>query len=108
VTVTADIVNEGETAGSTNIALVINGFTEQVQTLSLEPGAARTVTFTVEKAKPGKYEISVGDQRASFLVVREEDKVSSFRNGLLPILLMGGLFLAVIVVLVAAFRRRSY
>jgi len=106
VTVAAEIVNEGETPGSTNIALVINGFTEQVQTIRLEPGAARTVEFTVQRDQPGKYEISVGDQRASFLVVREEAKASTANNGLLPILLMGGLFLAVIVILVAVFRKR--
>jgi len=106
VTVTAEIVNEGETAGNTNVALVINGFTEQVQTLRLEPGAARTVTFTVQKDQPGKYEISVGDQRDSFLVVNTEKKERGTNDGM--VLGLGTLFAVVVLGLfVIAFRRRS-
>jgi len=106
VTVAAEIVNEGETAGSTNVALVINGYTEQVQTIRLEPGGARTVTFTVEKTKPGKYEISVGNQRASLLVVDDTAKSTPSVNGsAIALMLLSALAVVVIGVFVIAFHR---
>ena len=72
----------------------------------MEPGAAKTVTFTVQKGQPGKYEIDIGDQRASFLVVDGAAKSAAPVNGgAIVLMLLSALAVVVIGVLVLAFRR---
>jgi len=93
-------------SGSTRVALKINGQIEQTKLVSVGPGGSKPVKFTVTKAQPGSYTIIMGSQRASFVVTEGEAKASPISGNLMPILLMGGLFLAVIVVLMFAFRKR--
>jgi phosphodiesterase/alkaline phosphatase D-like protein len=82
VVITAAMVNQGEIAGASNVALTVNGFTEQTQTVSLAPGAVQTVKFTVSKAKHGKYSVNINGQRTSFVVAGAAEPAKASHQGL--------------------------
>jgi hypothetical protein len=67
----ADIVNTGELPGSLEVPLVINGVTVDTTTVTLEPGEATTVTFTVEE-DVGSYAVSVYGTPGGFGVAPRE------------------------------------
>lgn len=102
VTITAFMINQGEIAGASNVALTVNGFTEQTQTVSLAPGAVQPVKFTVSKAKPGKYSVNINGQRTSFVVAGTAKQAKTSHQGLLMALatavlvILSGLFIVVI------------
>jgi len=106
VTVTANIVNEGASAGSYNAALRINGRVEQQRVVEVSPGTAYPVKFTVAKSQPGKYEVAVENQRASFVVLAANSASKApASSGLIALVIIGLLVLATAVVLVMAFRK---
>ena len=102
VIITAAMVNQGEIAGSSNVALTVNGFTEQTQTVSLAPGAVQTVNFTVSKAKPGKYSVDINGQRTSFVVAGAAEPAKASHQGLVMALatallvILSGLLIVVV------------
>jgi len=109
VTITANIVNDGNLEGSTKVTLKINGKAEQTKLVNVGPGGTSQVKFTVTKAEPGNYSVIIGSQRASFVVGEAKKSPEPDSGGsMIPMLLMGLLFLVVIVVLMLSFRRRSY
>ena len=67
----ADITNDGDLPGSTDIPLVINGVTVDTTTVTLDPGETTKVTFTVEK-DVGSYEVSVFGAPGGFGVAPRE------------------------------------
>ncbi|MCK4723866.1 MAG: hypothetical protein KAT75_11195, partial [Dehalococcoidia bacterium] len=69
VTVLANVVNNGVSSGSYNVALRVNGRVEQQRTVEVSPGTAYPVRFTVTKSQPGTYTVNIGNQRGSFTVI---------------------------------------
>ena len=69
VTISINIANIGGEGGSHTVTLYINGNAEQSQTVSLAPGAAKNVVFTVTRAAPGTYIVTVEGQSGQFVVV---------------------------------------
>jgi hypothetical protein len=100
ITITTNVVNEGDISGRHVVALTINGKVEQTQTVSVGPGATRQVSFTVSKAEPGSYQVSIGNQRSTFLVAgsqkaQRSQNTSGFVMGLatLVLVILSGLFI---------------
>jgi uncharacterized cupredoxin-like copper-binding protein len=67
VVITADIVNTGGSEGSYTAELKINGVTEQVDKVTMEPGAS-FIVFKVIKTEPGAYSVGIGDLAGEFTV----------------------------------------
>ena len=74
VTVTTNVVNTGDEAGSYNVVLKINGQVEQTRTVSVGPQGTQPVKFTVTRAQPGTYTVNIDDQRRSFIVTAASSK----------------------------------
>ena len=69
VTISTNVVNRGGMAGSTNVILKINGKVEESRMVSVSPGAAHPVKFTVYRSQPGTYNVNVGGQQSSFTIL---------------------------------------
>jgi len=69
VTVRANVVNDGVSSGSYNVALWINGQMERQRTVEVSPGAAYPVEFTVTRTEPGNYDVDIEGQKASFTIL---------------------------------------
>ena len=69
VRISINITNSGGEVGNCEAVLYINGQIEDSQTVSVSPGSARTVVFSVTKATPGTYTVSLGGQQGQFTVV---------------------------------------
>ena len=69
VTISVNIANTGGTSGSRTVTLYINGNAEQSQTVSVSPGSAQIVVFTVTRAAPGVYNVLLEGQSGRFVVV---------------------------------------
>ena len=104
VTVMADVVNNGASSGSYNVALRINGRVEQQRTVEVSPGTAYPVKFTVTKSEPGTYDVAIEGHRASFTVVGGKSGAPA-SSGLIILIAMAVLILATVVVLIMSFRR---
>jgi hypothetical protein len=108
VTITTNVVNTGDEAGSLNVALRINGQVEQTRMVSVGPQATQPVKFTVSKSEPGTYTVDIYDQNSSFTVLANSNTASKPVNGGLIILAaLAVLVLAAAVVLVLSFRRSA-
>ena len=106
VTVTANVVNNGASAGSYNVALRINGRVEQQRIVEVSPGAAYPVKFTVTKSEPGKYDVAIENQRASFVVLGGDSASrTSASSSLIALVIIAVLVLATAVVVLMAFRK---
>jgi len=68
IIITVTIANSGGTSGDYTVGLKINGLTEASKTLSLDPGARRTISFTVKKSEVGRYQIDVNGLTGIFVV----------------------------------------
>jgi len=69
VEISINIANHGGESGAHNVALFINGYVEQSQTISVSPGAARLVVFRTSKTVPGTYEVSMEGAQGQFIVL---------------------------------------
>jgi uncharacterized repeat protein (TIGR02059 family) len=106
VTISTNVVNTGDEAGSYNVALKINGKVEQTKMVSVGPQGTQPVKFTVPKAQPGTYTIDIGGQRGSFIITGSGSGTARAptNSGLIALLIIGVLVLITIVALIA--RRR--
>ncbi len=68
VEVTARVENTGTLAGSYEAALSVDGTVADRQDVTLEPGAARSVTFTVAVDEPGEHTLSIEAQTGTLSV----------------------------------------
>ncbi len=105
VTVVANLVNNGTSTGSYNVALRINDKVEQQRTVEVTPGTAYPVKFTVTKSEPGTYEVAIEGQRASFTVIGDGTSRAPASSGLIALIVIAVLILATAVVLMMTFRR---
>ena len=93
VEISINVANTGGESASRAVILYVNNVAEQSQTLTLAPGSAQNVFFTVSKATPGTYEVLLEGQNGQFVV----KSTSVFGGGGLG---TGGI-IAIIVVLLA-------
>jgi hypothetical protein len=106
VTVLANVVNNGASSGSYNVALVINGRVEQQRTVEVSPGAAYPVKFTVTKAQPGTYTVNIGDQKSSFIILGTGNKPSGgMGEGILLVVVTAVIAMLVLLLIIVARRR---
>ena len=105
VTVLANVVNNGVSSGSYNVALRVNGRVEQQRMVEVSPGTAYPVRFTVTKTQPGTYDVAIEGQKASFTVIGGASTSAPASGGLIALIVIAVLILATAVVLMIAFRR---
>ena len=106
VTISTNVVNHGGEAGSYTVALKINGQVEQTRTVTVSPGVAQPVRFTVSKTRPGTYTVAVGGDRGQFTVIAASNGWGiAMGNG--PVVAVATLvFVMLLGLLVVAARRR--
>jgi hypothetical protein len=102
VTITTNVVNTGDEAGSLNVALEVNGQVDQTRVVSVGPQATQPVKFTVSRSQPGTYSIDIGGQKGSFTISGTESK--PVNDGLIILIAMVVLILTAAVVLTMKFR----
>jgi hypothetical protein len=105
VTISTNVVNSGGDTGNYNVVLKINGQVEQTKMVSVGPGGAYPVKFTVTKAQPGTYTATIDGHQADFVVLGDKTSSPAINVGTTVLLLMGILVLVVVVVLMFSFRR---
>ena len=72
VVIYADVFNAGGGWGSPTVHLVINGYVEQSIGVGVSPGTAYPLNFTVYKATPGTYTVTIGDATGWFYVMQPQ------------------------------------
>ena len=69
VTIDADVYNQGGTWGSQDVGLMVNGEFEQRTGVGVSPGTAQPVRFTIYRANPGQYIVTIGEATGWFNVL---------------------------------------
>jgi len=69
VQISSNVCNSGGRKASRNVGLMINGRTEQSQTVVVSPGSCQTVVFRTFQTVPGLYHVSVDGQVGYFAVM---------------------------------------
>jgi hypothetical protein len=69
VTITLSVANTGDTEGSYNVVLKINGIKEAEKSISVAAGESQSVSFSVTKEEAGSYSVDVNGLTSSFNVV---------------------------------------
>ena len=106
VTITTNVVNTGDEAGSYNVALKINGQLETSRTVSVGPQGAQPVKFTLTRTQPGTYAIDIGGQKGTFTVLAAKTTSGPpISSSTIIILIMFVLIISTVVVLMLTFRR---
>jgi hypothetical protein len=105
MTITANVVNDGNQTGSKRVALKINGRVEQTKLITVGGSSSRPVKFTVKKSEPGTYTVTMGSQRASFMVT-EDTSQGGTDGSTIAIIILAVVFGAVILVLLLSYGRR--
>jgi hypothetical protein len=105
VTISTNVVNNGDVASNYNVVLKINGQAEESRMVSLGPQTSQPMKFTVTRSQPGTYTVDVGLQKGSFIIIGKDSTGGKSANvGLIAILVLGVLMI-VTVVSMLAFRR---
>ncbi len=69
VTVTSNLINKGNSAGTSKITLYVNGQEEESKGVNLASGQAAPVTFSVSRNEPGTYNVYVNSVPAGSFTV---------------------------------------
>jgi hypothetical protein len=99
VTISTNVVNTGDEAGSLYVVLKINGNVEQTRMVSVGAHGAQPVKFTVVKAQPGTYTVDIGGQQGSFTVLGAGAATGSKTDGMIALAIIGILIIGTLVVL---------
>jgi hypothetical protein len=107
VLISGNIGNSGGQSGSYTAALVItgpDGTTTDSQTVTVSPGAATKVSFTVQKSTPGTYSVNLAGMHGQFTVTGGGSMFGGGlgTGGMIAIVVI---ILALIIGLVVIFRR---
>jgi hypothetical protein len=105
VTISTNVVNSGDDTGNYNVVLKINGQVEQTKMVSVGPGGAYPVKFTVTEAQPGTYSATIDGHQVDFIVLDDKTSVPSINGGLIVLLLVGVLVVAAVLAVMFSFRR---
>jgi parallel beta-helix repeat protein len=68
VTITLSVANTGDTEGSYNVVLKINGIKEAEKSITVASGESQDVSFSVTKEEAGSYNVTVEGLSGSFTV----------------------------------------
>jgi hypothetical protein len=107
VTISTNVINSGDDTGNYNVVLKINGQVEQTKMVSVGPGGAYPVKFTVTKAQPGTYAATIDGHHVDFVVLGDKISAPSVNGGLIALLIIGVLIFGAVVVLMLSFRRSA-
>ena len=108
VTITTNVVNTGDQAGSLNVALKINGQLEQSKVVSVGPQATQPVKFTVTRMQPGSYAVDIADQTSSFTIVGKTDNAPTVPNSTLIVLATMGIVATILAaMIILSYRRKT-
>ena len=113
VEISINIANHGGESGAHNVALFIDGYVEQSQTVSVSPGATRLVVFRTSKTVPGTYEVAMEGAQGQFIVLdisestAQPSATASGGLGTAGIVTIVIIVLALIVAMVFIFRSTS-
>ena len=107
VTISTNVVNSGDDTGNYNVVLKIHGLVEQSKMVSVGPGGAYQVKFTVTKSEPGQYIATIDGHKADFAVLGNQTSKPSANSGLIILVVTGILVLAIATVLMLSFRHPS-
>lgn len=108
VTISTNVVNNGDQGGNLNVALKINGQVEQTRMISVGPQASQPIKFTVTKGQPGTYAVDIGGQTGKFTIKDTSGTTDTpINSGFIIILVIGVLALAIAVVLILSFSRSA-
>jgi len=105
VTIAANVVNSGDDTGNYNVVLKINGQVEQSKMVSVGPGGAYQVKFTVSKSEPGQYLATIDGHKADFMVLGDKTSKPTANSGIIVLVVTGILVLSIATVLMLSFRR---
>lgn len=107
VTISTNVVNTGGETGNYNAVLKINGQVNQSRMVSVGPGSAYPIKFTVTESKPGTYTIDIGGKQSSFIIIgAEHSSVGSPKSaGLIAILIVSALVIVTAAALALTYRR---
>ncbi|HTZ17744.1 MAG TPA: CARDB domain-containing protein [Dissulfurispiraceae bacterium] len=68
VTVTATVTNQGNLPGNFDEPLMVNGTAADKKVVTLQPGASKTLTYTISKYKSGPYSVVLSNATGKFSV----------------------------------------
>ncbi len=71
VTVSVEVANTGEQAGSYKLTLKIDGVAEASKDVTVNAGASQKVSFTTAKDLPGGYAVDINGLGGTFVVIEE-------------------------------------
>jgi PKD repeat protein len=98
VQISINIGNQGGSEGSRTVALFINGYLEQSQTVVVSAGSSQNVVFRVTKSTPGTYEVSLeGKEGRFFVIAPAEAQTTNYFAGPLG---TGGIIVIVVIAIV--------
>jgi hypothetical protein len=109
VEISINIGNKGGERGSRTVALYINGYLEESQTVGVGAGSSRAVVFRVTKSEPGTYVVIVEGQEGRFFVLAPQKTTFLGDGGLGTggIIVIVVVAIAIILAIVFVFRRRE-
>ena len=102
VRISTNITNNGGQIGTYDAVLYINGQIEDSHMVSVSPRSAQTVVFSITKATPGTYSVSLGGQQGRFTVVASQSGSSTLDTGIMIAIVV---IMALIAALALLFRR---
>jgi len=102
VTVSVLATNNGISTETRDLSIFVNDSAGKSESVTLEPEASETVTFTVEKKDPGVYNVQVGEVGE---IPGGEFTIRDHANALNGII--GGIEVCLIVTVLVIFVRRS-
>jgi hypothetical protein len=68
VSIAAEVSNIGDSAGTYNAVLTVDGATVETKDIALAAGASQMVTFSLVKDTPDTYQVSIGELTSSLTV----------------------------------------
>lgn len=107
VTVTANVINNGDVEGGFTVNLKVDGYIEQTK-MGVIPGhEAETVEFTIVKDMPGTYELDIDGNTATLTVLAAEQSSAFTQSQIIFIAGIGLAILLIAFVAVMIMRRRA-
>jgi len=106
--ISANIYNKGETKGTRTVALVINGYLADSQSVGVSPGASQTVVFRIRADSEflggiytgaGTYNVNVEGMEGQFFVLAEPEAPAPTAAGIGGPLGTGGIIAIVVIVI---------
>jgi hypothetical protein len=102
VRISTNVTNNGGQIGTCEAVLYINGQIEDRHLVSVSPGSTQAVVFSITKATPGTYSVSLGGEQGRFTIVASQSGSRALDTGIMIAIVV---IMALIAALVLLFRR---